>query len=47
MDINQYRRIEDNVEEIGKIKINYYKYDSKDKIEDLELEGEENVLIYI
>ncbi len=44
---NQYIRIDKSVEEIAKIKINFnnYHYNYKDKIEDLELEGDENVLI--
>jgi hypothetical protein len=47
MDRNQYKRIEGTVEEIAKIKIKFYEnYDSKDKIEDLALEGDENVIIY-
>jgi ankyrin repeat protein len=46
MDRNQYKRIEGTVEEISKTYINFNDYDSKDKIEDLELGGEENVLIY-
>ena len=44
MNRNQYIKINKSVEEIAKIKIDYY--DKKEKIEDLELKGDENVLIY-
>ncbi len=40
---NQYIKINKSVEEIAKIKIDY---NNIEKIEDLELEGDENVLIY-
>ncbi len=43
---NQYKRIEGTVVKISKIYIFFDNYDSKDKIEDLELEGDENVIIY-
>jgi hypothetical protein len=43
---NKYIRMDKSVEEIAKIKINFYNYNSKDNIEDLELNGDENVIIY-
>jgi hypothetical protein len=43
---NQYIRIDKPVKEIAKLEINCYDYDSKEKIEDLELNGDENVIIY-
>ncbi len=47
MDRNQYIKIEKSVEEISKIKINFYMdYNDNERIEDLALEGDENVIIY-
>jgi ankyrin repeat protein len=44
---NQYVKIDKPVEEIVKIEIYFYgDYDDYDMIEDLELEGDENVIIY-
>jgi hypothetical protein len=45
---NQYIRIDKSVEEISNMKtyIKNYHYNYKDEIEDLELGGDENVIIY-
>ncbi len=45
---NQYIRIDKSVEEMAKIDIYFddYEYEDEERIEDLELKGDENVIIY-